>query len=94
MGATHVLEGSVRKAGNRVRVTAQLIGIADGCHLWSERYDREMTDIFAIQDDISEAIVNVLKLKLARPVHRPVAPAAFEAYLKGRYFWNKRTESD
>jgi eukaryotic-like serine/threonine-protein kinase len=94
LGATHVLEGSVRKAGNRVRVTAQLIGIRDGCHLWSERYDREMTDIFAIQDEISEAIVNVLKLKLARTVRRPVAPAAFEAYLRGRYFWNKRTESD
>jgi TolB-like protein/Flp pilus assembly protein TadD/predicted Ser/Thr protein kinase len=94
LGATHVLEGSVRKAGNRVRVTAQLIGITDGCHLWSERYDREMTDIFAIQDEISGAIVNVLKLKLARTVRRPVAPAAFEAYLRGRYFWNKRTESD
>jgi serine/threonine-protein kinase len=94
LGATHVLEGSVRKAGNRVRVTAQLIGIRDGCHLWSERYDREMTDIFAIQDEISEAIVNVLKLKLARTVRRPVTPAAFEAYLRGRYFWNKRTESD
>jgi TolB-like protein/Tfp pilus assembly protein PilF/predicted Ser/Thr protein kinase len=94
LGATHVLEGSVRKAGNRVRVAAQLIGIRDGCHLWSERYDREMTDIFAIQDEISEAIVNVLKLKLARTVRRPVTPAAFEAYLRGRYFWNKRTESD
>jgi tetratricopeptide (TPR) repeat protein len=53
-----------------------------------------MTDIFAIQDEISEAIVNVLKLKLARTVRRPVTPAAFEAYLRGRYFWNKRTESD
>jgi eukaryotic-like serine/threonine-protein kinase len=94
LGATHALEGSVRKAGNRVRVTAQLIGITDGCQLWSERFDREMTDIFAIQDEIAEAIVTVLKLKLTRTVRRSVAPAAFEAYLRGRYFWNKRTESD
>jgi eukaryotic-like serine/threonine-protein kinase len=94
LGATHILEGSVRKAGNRVRVTGQLIAIADGCHLWSERYDREMTDIFAIQDEISEAIVKVLKLKLARTVRSLVEPEAFEAYLRGRYFWNRRTESD
>jgi serine/threonine-protein kinase len=99
LGATHVLEGSVRKAGNRVRITAQLIGIADGCHLWSERYDREMADIFAIQDEISGAIVDVLRLKLvgaATPaaVRRALNPLAFEAYLKGRYFWNRRTESD
>src|SRR5579871_6580817 len=99
LGATHVLEGSVRRAGARVRITAQLIATVDGCHLWSERYDREMTDIFAIQDEISDAIVNVLRLKLARPsaqpaAKRPVSPAAFEAYLKGRYYWNKRTEAD
>jgi len=98
LGATHVLEGSVRKAGNRVRITAQLIGIADGCHLWSERYDREMADIFAIQDEISGAIVDVLRLKLvgaADPaaIRPALNPLAFEAYLKGRYFWNRRTES-
>jgi TolB-like protein/Flp pilus assembly protein TadD len=99
LGATHVLEGSVRKAGSRVRITAQLIATVDGCHLWSERYDRELIDIFAIQDEISDAIVNVLRLKLAKAsaqpaTKRPINPAAFEAYLKGRYFWNKRTESD
>src|SRR5580700_6061081 len=99
LGATHVLEGSVRKAGSRLRITAQLISIADGCHVWSERYDREMTDIFAIQDEISQAIVTVLKLKLARPGSRaiarlPVEPEAYESYLKGRFFWNKRTEAD
>jgi len=96
---THALEGSVRKAGNRVRITAQLISIADGCHVWSERYDREMSDIFAIQDEISQAIVNVLRLKLAKPAaqataRRAVEPEAYEAYLKGRSFWNKRTEAD
>jgi len=94
----HVLEGSVRKAGSRLRITAQLISIADGCHVWSERYDREMTDIFAIQDEISQAIVTVLKLKLARPgspeARRPLGPEAYESYLKGRFFWNKRTEAD
>jgi TolB-like protein/Tfp pilus assembly protein PilF len=96
---THVLEGSVRKSGSRLRITAQLISIADGCHVWSERYDREMTDIFAIQDEISQAIVTVLKLKLARPgsqevARRPLEPEAYESYLKGRFFWNKRTEAD
>jgi TolB-like protein/Tfp pilus assembly protein PilF len=96
---THVLEGSVRKMGSRLRITAQLISIADGCHAWSERYDREMTDIFAVQDEISQAIVTVLKLKLARPggqaiARRPMEPEAYESYLKGRFFWNKRTEAD
>jgi TolB-like protein/Tfp pilus assembly protein PilF len=59
-----VLEGSVRKEANRLRITAQLVNVADGCHLWSERYDREMKDIFAIQDEISLAIVNNLKVRL------------------------------
>ena len=59
-----VLEGSVRKAGNDLRITAQLINVADGYHLWSETYDRELKDVFAIQDEISSAIVNALKLKL------------------------------
>ena len=61
-----VMEGSVRKAGNRLRITAQLINVADGYHLWSERYDREMQDIFAIQDEISLTIVDKLKVKLLK----------------------------
>ena len=64
LGVSHVLEGSVRKAGNRVRITAQLIDGASGDHVWAERYDRDLTDIFAIQDEISEAIVAALKVKL------------------------------
>jgi TolB-like protein len=60
-----LLEGSVRRAENRIRVTAQLINVADGYHLWSERYDREMVDVFAIQDEISQAIVGVLRVQLA-----------------------------
>jgi serine/threonine protein kinase/Tfp pilus assembly protein PilF len=65
LNVENVLEGSVRKAGNRIRITAQLISIADGYHLWSERYDREMTDIFAIQDEISQAIADKLRVRLA-----------------------------
>ena len=64
LGVTHVLEGSVRKAGGRVRITAQLIDGAKNDHVWAERYDRNLDDIFAIQDEISEAIVAALKLKL------------------------------
>ena len=71
LGVTNVLEGSVRRAGGRVRVMAQLILAADGTHLWSQRYDREMTDIFAIQDEIAAAIADALKVKLnPAPEHR------------------------
>jgi eukaryotic-like serine/threonine-protein kinase len=86
-----ILEGSVRRAGNRIRVTAQLIRIADESHLWSERYDREMTDIFAIQDDISQAIANVLRVKLAAPRHRVANLEAFQSYLKGLYWYQRYT---
>ena len=82
-----ILEGSVRRAGNRIRVTAQLINIADESHLWSERYDREMTDIFAIQDDISQAIASALKVKLARTERRSGNVEAFQNYLKGLYWY-------
>jgi serine/threonine protein kinase len=95
-----VLEGSVRKAGNRLRITAQLINVADGYHMWSERYDRDMDDIFAIQDEISLAIVDNLKVKLlkgekTRVVRRHTEDKeAYNLYLKGRYFWNRRHEGD
>ena len=85
-----VLEGSVRKAGNRVRITAQLINVADGYHLWSERYDRELTDVFAIQDEIANAIAAKLKVTLGAEqagqlVRPPTANlAAYEAFLKAR----------
>jgi TolB-like protein/tetratricopeptide (TPR) repeat protein/predicted Ser/Thr protein kinase len=89
LGVAHILEGSVRKAGNRIRVTAQLIHAADGSHVWSERYDRELTDIFAIQDEISAAIAGVLHVKLMggqRPAGRRHEPlmAAYEVYLEGQ----------
>ena len=89
LGVTTVLEGSVRKAGSRIRVTAQLIAAADGSHLWSERYDREMTDVFAIQDEIAAAITGALQIKLtATPRRQRYTPtlAAYEALLKGRQF--------
>jgi serine/threonine protein kinase/Tfp pilus assembly protein PilF len=94
LNAAHILEGSVRRAGSRVRVTAQLIAVADGCHLWSERYDREMHDIFAIQDEIAQAIVGVLKIRLVRradqPAHTPNIEA-YTAYLEGRYLFGQYT---
>ena len=66
LNVDHILEGSVRKAGTRIRVTAQLIKVADGFHLWSERYDRELTDVFAVQDEITHAIAGALQVKLSR----------------------------
>jgi serine/threonine-protein kinase len=96
LGVTNILEGSVRRSGNRLRVTAQLIHAADGMHLWSERYDRQMEDLFAIQDEIAAAIVGELKLRFA-PGDRPRAPLnlnAHEAYLRHRQFlWGFTPES-
>jgi eukaryotic-like serine/threonine-protein kinase len=93
-----VMEGSVRKARNRLRITAQLVNVADGYHLWSERYDREIEDVFAIQDEISLAIVDKLKVKLLKEEKAKLVKRftddqeAYNLYLKGRYFWNKRYE--
>jgi len=86
-----ILAGSVRRAGNRVRVTAQLIQVADESHLWSESYDREMTDIFAIQDDISQAIATALKVQLAPAPRRTTNIEAFQNYLKGLYWFQRYT---
>jgi TolB-like protein/tRNA A-37 threonylcarbamoyl transferase component Bud32 len=86
-----ILEGSVRSAANRIRVTAQLINVADESHLWSDRYDREMTDVFAIQDDISQAIANALKVKVAPPRRRTANIDAFQSYLKGLYWYQRYT---
>ncbi len=93
LGVSHVLEGSVRKAGNRVRITAQLIDGASGNHLWAERYDRELTDIFALQDEISEAIVGALKLKLLPEEKAAIEQRgtdnvdAYNLYLMARSYW-------
>ena len=84
-----ILEGSVRRSGNRIRITAQLINVADESHLWSERYDREIADVFDIQDDISHAIANALKIKFAAGQHRPANIEAFQCYLKGLYWYQR-----
>jgi serine/threonine protein kinase/Tfp pilus assembly protein PilF len=96
-----VLEGSVRKMGNRLRITAQLVNVADGYHLWSERYDREMEDVFAIQDDISQAIVKALRVILSEGEKKQIEKAravvnveAYDFYLRGRqYFHQLRRKS-
>jgi hypothetical protein len=81
-----ILEGSVRRAGNRIRVMAQLINASDGYHLWSERYDRELTDIFAVQDQIAAAIADQLKVGVfgSKPRKHTPPVAAYEAFLEGR----------
>jgi adenylate cyclase len=90
-----VLEGSVRKAGNRLRVTAQLIDVADGYHLWSERYDRQLEDVFAIQDEIAGNIVRALRVVLGEDEKRAIEKApeenvqAYEYYLRGRQFFHQ-----
>ena len=96
LNVSTLLEGSVRKAGERLRITVQLINVADGYHLWSERYDREMEDVFAIQDEIATAIAERLKVALVPETDRPLVKRptenleAYHAYLQGRFFWNRR----
>ncbi len=95
LGVTNILEGSVRKAGNRIRITAQLIDASKGGHLWSERYDREMTDVFAIQDEISQAIAEKLRVRLTgdQPLvkRRTENMEAYNLCLLGRYHILKAT---
>ena len=98
LGVDYILEGSVRREDDRVRITAQLIQVRDQTHLWARDYDRDLRDILALQSDVVGAIAREIKLKLpseesARLASTPaVNPQAYELYLKGRYFWNKRTE--
>ena len=98
LGVANILEGSIRKSGNMIRITAQLIEVGKGTHLWSETYDREMKDVFALQDEISKMIVDILKIKLSGKQTNRLAGSftnnteAYEDYLKGRYHWNTRTD--
>src|SRR5437763_714964 len=92
LSVRNVLEGSLRREGNRVRISAQLIDTRDGSHLWSETYERELQGVFAVQDEITQAIVNALKIKLAvaLPVHKKPNAEAYDLDLRGRYFLNRR----
>jgi adenylate cyclase len=100
LDVTHVLEGSVRKAGDRVRITAQLIDAATGGHVWADRYDRDLTDIFAIQDEISKAIVSALRLKLLPDEKKAIeargtsSVEAYNLYLMARQQWVSGDYSD
>jgi adenylate cyclase len=96
LGVTSVLSGSVRKIGNRIRIVVQFVNVETGYHIWSETYDRQLEDVFAIQDEISRAIVDALKLQLVDAQPDLVVPTrniqAYNLYLKGRFFFNKYTE--
>lgn len=101
LNVDRILEGSVRKSGNRLRITAQLINAADGYHIWSENYDRDLVDIFQIQDEISGIIANRLRENLTpgeRQKQASKSPVqnieAYTHYLKGLHFWNKLTPAD
>jgi serine/threonine protein kinase len=97
LGVAHVLEGSVRRAGNTVRVTAQLIRTDDGVHLWSQSYDRDVKDIFQVQDDIAAAVVASLKIKLLAPgsdPHRSDNPEAYNQFLLARQFGRRGNLED
>ncbi len=98
LGVAAVLEGSVQRAGDRLRVTAQLVTTADGLNAWSQSFDRDATDIFAVQDEVAAAVVTALRGELLGAGVRGRAgtndPAAYDAYLQGRFFWNKRAVAD
>lgn len=100
LGVSHILEGSVRKSGNRLRITAQLIDAATGQHLWAERYDRELADIFDVQDELSQAIVAALKLKLLPAEKKAIErrgtdnAEAYNLYLMARQYWVAGNDGD
>ena len=99
LGVAWVLEGSVRQADNRLRIQAQLIDVRDDSHKWSDTYDREMKDVFAIQNEIATAITTALSVQFARDAGATLVAIptrnleAYQLYLQGRYFWNKRDEA-
>ena len=100
LGVAHILEGSVQKASDQVRVNVQLINALTDAHLWADTYDRKLTDIFAVETDIAKTIAETLQAKLSGSEKTAMAkkptvnPEAYELYLKGRFFWNKRTGDD
>src|SRR5437899_817201 len=100
LGVAHILEGSVQKSGEAVRVNVQLIKAANDSHLWADTFDRKLTDVFAIESEIAKSIAETLQAKLTGSEKSlitktpTVNPEAYELYLKGRFFWNKRTGAD
>ncbi len=100
LGVAHILEGSVQKSNNQVRVNVQLINASNDAHLWADTYDRKLTDIFAVESEIAKTIAETLQAKLTGSEKSSMAktptanPEAYELYLKGRFFWNKRTGED
>lgn len=98
LAVSYILEGSVRRSANRVRVTAQLIQVSDQSHLWSQSYDRALDDLLTLQSEVARAIAAEIRVQLTPEEQvrlaslRAVDPATYEAYLKGRYFWNRRTK--
>ncbi|MFN3840154.1 MAG: tetratricopeptide repeat protein [Cyclobacteriaceae bacterium] len=96
LGVTHILEGSVRKSSEKIRITAQFIHVSDGSHIWSKTYDRTMGDIFTVQDEIANTVVQELKITLAgNEVHvRPANSEAYNLYLQGRYYFAKHRRED
>jgi len=100
LGVAHIVEGSVQKANDQVRVNVQLINALTDAHLWADTYDRKLLDIFSVESDIAKTIADTLQAKLSGSEKtaiskKPTAnPEAYELYLKGRFFWNKRTGAD
>src|SRR5438105_12017176 len=100
LGVANILEGSVQKVGDQVRVNVQLINALTNAHLWADIYDRKLTDIFAVESDIAKSIADTLQAKLSSSEKTAISktpttnPEAYELYLKGRFFWDKRTGAD
>lgn len=96
LGVEYLVEGSLRREGSRVRISAQLIRVRDQMHLWAQDYDRDLNDYLALENDVARDIAAQVQLKLDSPpaahIVRPLNPNAYDAYMKGRFFWNKRTE--
>jgi adenylate cyclase len=99
LGVHHIVEGSVRKAGNQIRITAQLINVNNGYHLWSERYDRELNDVFAVQNEIAQRIVHALEIKLSNREKQEIIKLrtenvdAYEFYVQGRIYYRQLSHS-
>ncbi len=100
LGVAHILEGSVQKSNDQVRVNVQLINALTDAHLWADTYDRKLTDIFGVESEIAKTIAETLQARLTGSEKSSIAktptvnPEAYELYLKGRFFWNKRTGDD